>query len=255
MNKGKVALVTGGGTGIGRAIAVHLATEGWRVVVAGRSPDTLKETAELHGNISAVEADATVAEQAAAAIDFAVGAHGQLDALVNNAGKAAAMMTEGADMSVVAELFSVNVYAAANMVSHAIEPLARTRGAIVNISTATARVHSPAEGYYGASKAALEFLTKAWANEFAPRGVRVNAVAPGPVDSGQVARQNLFSPERFAELRETVAALLPLGRVGEPDDIARWVGHLVGPDGDWVTGQVFGVDGGMAAKTAWNVQP
>ena len=71
-------------------------------------------------------------------------------------------------MSVVAELFSVNVYAAANMVTRAIEHLGRTRDAIVNISTATALVHSPAEGYYGASKAALEFLTKAWANEFAP---------------------------------------------------------------------------------------
>jgi NAD(P)-dependent dehydrogenase (short-subunit alcohol dehydrogenase family) len=122
--------------------------------------------------------------------------------------------------------------------------LVTSRGAVVNVSSVFGAKPAPQISVYGATKAALEQLTRSWALELAPHGVRVNAVAPGPVAS-EVLQSAGLTPEQIAATEAEERARIPLGRRGSPEDVADWVAALAEPDA-WITGQVIGVDGGDA---------
>ncbi|GAA1689112.1 SDR family oxidoreductase [Fodinicola feengrottensis] len=248
-----VVLVTGGGSGIGRATALLLAREGWRVVVTGRQEDTLWEVADQNPNIRSITSDLAFADRATVSVDFAISAYGRLDALVNNAGMHVRMPTEETDFEAITEMLAINLIGPARLVTASIPHLAKTGGSIVNVSSALGQLPSLASGFYGASKAALDYLTRSWASELADRGIRVNAVAPGPTDSGLLER--LAPAGQLADIKKREAALLPLGRLGDPAEVADWIHRLIDPAASWVTGQVFTIDGGMTVTSARKDSP
>ncbi|MEA1676025.1 SDR family oxidoreductase [Nitrospirillum sp. BR 11163] len=243
MLKDTVAIVTGGGAGIGLAIARTLADNGARVLITGRRADALKAVA--HPAIDSFVADAASAADAEATVAAAIERWGRLDVLVNNAG--AGLPQPLAEMSPesVGAVFKVNVFGPALLARAALPHLRETRGAIINLSSTLAR--KPVAGFsaYAASKAALEQMTRTWALELAPLGIRVNAIAPGPVESDFLRDRMGFSEEEIAVIKAKEVEMIPLGRRGVPEDVAHWVMTLAAPGAGWVTGQILGVDGGF----------
>jgi NAD(P)-dependent dehydrogenase (short-subunit alcohol dehydrogenase family) len=241
----KVVIVTGGSSGIGRAAALRFAEAGAKVLVTGRRRAALDEAAGDHPNITAVVADAASAEDAARTIAKAVDAYDRLDVLVNNAGAGAILPLAEGTAKQIQSIFAVNVIGASLLATAALPHLKASKGAIVNISSTYG--HKPAAGlsHYAASKAALEHLTRCWALELAPQGVRVNAVAAGPTESGALTGMMGLSAEQAAAIEAQEREAIPLKRRGKPDDVARWILLLADPVSEWVTGQVIAVDGGL----------
>jgi NAD(P)-dependent dehydrogenase (short-subunit alcohol dehydrogenase family) len=246
--KDKVVLVTGGSSGIGRATARCFAEEGAKVIITGRRATALVEAARDHPGISTLVADAAAPQDAAWTIARALEAHGRLDVLVNNAGAGAILPLAEATAERIESIFAVNVVGSSLLTTAALPHLAQSRGAIVNVSSTYG--HKPAAGlsHYAASKAALEHLTRCWALELAPHGVRVNAVAAGPTESGALTGMMGLSPAQATAIEEQEREQIPLKRRGTPDDIARWIVSLADPASDWVTGQVIAVDGGLGLR-------
>ncbi|MCL7380572.1 SDR family NAD(P)-dependent oxidoreductase [Streptomyces sp. 35G-GA-8] len=241
---GRVALITGGGTGIGRATACQLAEAGWRVIVAGRREAPLAELAAEHPAIDYRVAD--IADQARAdrLVEEAAAAHGRLDALVNNAGALSPLQLSGLDAQALGNLFAINVFAPSYLVSAAVKHLSASGGSIVNVSSAVAQRPNAQGAFYGASKAAVDYLTRSWAAGLAEQGIRVNAVSPGPTETPILS--SVLPPEAVEAVKAREAASLPLKRRGTADEVARWIVALADPASAWVTGQVIAVDGGMA---------
>lgn len=240
---GRVAIVTGAGSGIGRATAVAFAEAGAWVLGVGRRADALATTAGQHPGIATHPADLRADGAADAVVDDAVARWGHVDILVNNAGVTAAMPLAEVTAERVADLLAVNVTAPSLLARAALAQLKARRGVIVNVSSTFG--HRPAAGlaHYAASKAALEQLTRSWAVELAPHHIRVNAVAPGPTESEALAAAGL-PPERIDRIKATEAARIPLGRRGEPAEVATWILRLADDHTSWLTGQVLTVDGG-----------
>jgi NAD(P)-dependent dehydrogenase (short-subunit alcohol dehydrogenase family) len=243
---GMVAIVTGGGAGIGLATARRFARAGARVLVTGRRGAALNAALAGEVGIEGIVADAGDDEDASRTIGEAVGRWGRLDVLVNNAGAAWPVALAELTPSRIRNTYAVNVFGAAFLAAAALPHLEKTRGTIINVSSTLATKALPGFADYAASKAALEQMTRCWALELAPRGIRVNAIAPGPVETAFLETQMGFSAEEAEALRQHERALIPLGRRGEPKDIAAWILALAGPESGWVTGQVLGIDGGLA---------
>ena len=242
----RVVIVTGGSSGIGRAVALDLAGRGAKVLVTGRRAAPLEEVAALSRNMATFVADTARPEDARRTVGRAVELWGRLDGLVNNAGAGALMSLEEATAERIDSIFAVNVVGPSLLAAAALPHLATSRGSIVNVSSTFG--HKPAAGlsHYAASKAALEHMTRCWALELAPRGVRVNAVAAGPTESGALTGMMGLSPEEAAAVEKAEREQSPLGRRGKPDDVARWIVALADPASEWVTGQVIAIDGGLA---------
>lgn len=242
----KVIVITGGSSGIGRATALDCARRGAKVLVTARRATTLAAAAADHPNIGALVADVANPGDADRTIAAALDKWGRLDALVNNAGAGAILPLVDVTAETVARIFAVNTVGPSLLAAAALPHLEATKGAIVNISSTFG--HKPGAGlsHYAASKAALEHLTRCWALELAPRGIRVNAVAAGPTESGALTGMMGLSPEQAAALESQEREQIPLGRRGRPEDVARWIVHLVDPASTWITGQVIGVDGGLS---------
>jgi NAD(P)-dependent dehydrogenase (short-subunit alcohol dehydrogenase family) len=246
---GRVALVTGGGSGIGRAVCVRLAADGAAVVVADIVAETAIETVALleASGATALAATLDVADSAAieAALDSAWARFGRVDILVNNAGimsyKPFLYLTEAEwdrTMAVNAKgAFLCGQAAARRLVK------AKIPGAIVNMSSVTSEVAIEYQSHYCASKGALRMLTKSMALELAEHGITVNAVAPGVVETG-MTRELLADPA----VAEVTLPLVPLGRAATPEDIAAAVAFLVSPDAAYVTGATLAVDGGYLIR-------
>lgn len=242
---GQVVIVTGAGSGIGRAAAIGFATAGAHVLGTGRRAAALEQTAAAHPHIVARAADLRDREAPAAIADAAVKRWGHIDVLVNNAGATAPIPLAEVTADRVGDLFDLNVTAPSLLARAALPHLRATRGTIVNISSTYG--HRPIAGvaHYAASKSALEQLTRCWALELAPHGVRVNAVAPGPTESEALAAAGLPAPV-IEQIKRKEAARIPLGRRGEPDEVATWILRLADPRTTWLTGQVLAVDGGLS---------
>jgi len=232
------ALVTGATSGLGRAIAFQLARDGADVTVHGRDAtrgvQTVEEIELQGGTAHFVEADLADA----ASIARLAKEVGDTDILVNNAGLAVWGPTETFEMASFDAMFAANVRAAFVLVSgFAPSMVARGTGSIINISSMAGRLGLAGGAAYGASKAALASLTQAWAAEYSPRGVRVNAVAPGPIYTRPEAR----------ELFDAIGATTAMKRAADPAEIAEVVAFLASPRASYMTGAIVAVDGGRTA--------
>jgi NAD(P)-dependent dehydrogenase (short-subunit alcohol dehydrogenase family) len=232
------ALVTGATSGIGRAIALQLARQGAEVVVHGRDAargaDTVGAIVEMGGNARFVTANlADLAD-----LQRLVGDVEDLDVLVNNAGFSWFGPTADLDVATFDALFASDVRAPYFLVAaFAPKMAANGKGCIINISSMSGQIGLAGAAAYGATKAALSSMTRAWAAEFSPSGVRVNAIAPGPVYTRPEAR----------ELFDTLGATTLLNRAADPTEIAEAVGFLASPRASYITGAVIAVDGGRTA--------
>ncbi|HEY8514111.1 MAG TPA: SDR family oxidoreductase [Candidatus Binatia bacterium] len=240
-----VAIVTGGSSGIGRATALDLAARGARVVVTGRRAQPLEATAAEHPDVVGLVADVAMPQDAARTVATAIETWGRLDVLVNNAGAGAILPLADATAERIASIFAVNVIGPSLLAAAALPHLAAAKGAIVNVSSTFGHKPAATLSHYAASKAALEHLTRCWALELAPLGVRVNAVAAGPTESGALTGMMGMSREEAAALEREEARQIPLGRRGVPAEVARWIVQLADPRSAWVTGQVVTIDGGL----------
>jgi NAD(P)-dependent dehydrogenase (short-subunit alcohol dehydrogenase family) len=240
----RVVILTGAGSGIGRAAAIAFARAGACVLGVGRREEALAQTAGEHARIGSFAVDIRSDGAGDAVVRAAVERWGRLDVLVNNAGAMVQMPLAGADPSRMADLFALNVIAPSMLASAALPHLSRTHGSIVNVSSTYG--HRPAAGvaHYAASKSALEQLTRCWALELASDGVRVNALAPGPTESQALAAAGL-PPDLIEQVKQDEAGRIPLGRRGRPEEVAEWIMHLADPTANWLTGQVLTVDGGL----------
>ncbi|MFI9206692.1 SDR family NAD(P)-dependent oxidoreductase [Streptomyces sp. NPDC053253] len=239
----RVVVVTGAGTGIGRATARAFAGQGATVVAVGRRKEPLREAAEGHPGIHPFVADVTAEGAAEEIVEAAVTAHGRLDVLVNNAGISTGGPLGTLDRSVITPLLETNLVAPVLLTQAAVPALKESRGVVVNVSTAIGQRGWPANSVYPATKSALETLTRCWALELAPAGVRVVAVAPGAIET-PIADHTGLSPERLAALRAWQLAHTPLGRIGRPEEVAAAITLLAAPDAGFLTGTVLPVDGG-----------
>jgi C-7 ketoreductase len=241
----RVAIVTGGGTGIGAAVAHVLADRGMTVAVVGRTPETLEATAaEISrgpGAGFALLADLADPAEPARVVAEVLTRAGRLDVIVNNAAFFQLKLVEEFTPEDFDAHVAVNLRAPYLLIQAALPALRESPApAVVNVSSAAAAMYRPRQTVYGLTKAGLEHMTKNLAAELAGDGIRVNAIRPGPVDT-PIHRRAVEDPEaRVAAL----GRMVPLGRIGRPEEIAWWVGHLVDPKAEWVTGAVLAVDGG-----------
>jgi C-7 ketoreductase len=240
-------IVTGGGTGIGQATARAFAENDDQVLVVGRTEDTLAETAKGYPNIHTLPVDITNPDAAELIVGTALRSFGRIDVLLNNASVAIPAPLEKIDRATAAQQLAVNLQAPIFLTQHAVEALTETRGTVVNLSSAGSlgRRAWPYFSLYGACKVAVDFLTRTWAVELAPHGIRVVAIAAGVVATGMGVRMG-STPEEYAEFLEGMRTVIPLGRVGRPEEIAWWVRRLTEPEAGYMTGTVLAVDGGAS---------
>ncbi|WP_280871655.1 SDR family oxidoreductase [Streptomyces sp. MJP52] len=240
---GRTVVVTGAGTGIGRATARAFAAEGARVLAVGRRAEPLEETAAGHDRITPLAADITADGGPELIVRTVLETHGRLDVLVNNAGIVRSGALGTLTPETIAPQLATNLVAPVLLARAALASLEASGGVIVNVSTSVGQRAWPGSSVYAATKAALETLTRSWAVELAPRGVRVVAVAPGAVDTPIGEHQGL-TPEQMAAVREWQLAHTPLGRIGRPQEVAWAITRLAAPAASFVTGVVLAVDGG-----------
>lgn len=248
----RVALITGGGSGIGAAAARLFAAEGMAVALVGRRPGPLEETIQalraLGGEGLAIPADLADPAAPRRIIDAVGEAWDRLDVLVNSAAAIKHLPLEQATQALFDEHIAVNARAPYFLTQAALPYLRRSSApAVVNISSSSGSLAIPAQSMYGMSKAALEYQTRSLAAELAPFGIRVNAIAPGPVDT---PIHLSWAGDDLAGAYERMRSELPLGRMGTAEELGRWIVWLAGPAAAWVTGIVIPVDGGQVLPGA-----
>ena len=240
----RVALVTGASRGIGAAVAKRLAADGFAVAVnyAGNEAAANTTVAAIEaagGRAIAVRADVAKVDDVQAMFAAIEEKLGPVDILVNNAGILPYVTIAETTDEQFERTMAINVTGTFNTMREAATRL-NEGGRIVNFSTSVLHMAPPTYGVYVASKGAVEALTRVFAKELRGRGITCNAVAPGPVAT------ELFLTGKSDELIQQIANSAPLGRLGQPEDIAGVVSFLAGPDGGWVNGQVLRANGGMA---------
>lgn len=240
----KVILVTGASRGIGAAVAKELAKAGAKLIVnyAGSKADADRTVEEINasgGDAIAVQADVSKAADVTKLFNAAIAQYGKVDVLVNNAGIMITKMIKDTTDEEFNRQFDINVRGTFNTLREAATRLA-DKGTIINFSSSTTRMMLPGYGTYVATKGAVEQLTRVFAKEMGGRGITVNAVLPGPVNT------ELFTNGKSQEQIDRTASLNPFNRIGEPDEIAKVVVFLAGDDAKWISGQTIGINGAMA---------
>lgn len=247
--EGKTVVVTGGGGGIGGAVCRGFAAEGARVAVLDRAGDAAQATAdaiaEFGGTAIAVESDITERSSVDAAVARVTAELGPIDVLVNNAGWDLFVPFLDTSPDDWSKLIDINLVGALNM-HHAILPgmVERGGGRVVNVSSDAARVGSSGEAVYAACKAGLVAFSKTLAREHSRQGITFNVVCPGPTDTALLATVTdaAANPDK---LREAFRRAIPMGRLGQPDDLVGAVMFFASEDAAFVTGQVLSVSGGL----------
>jgi NAD(P)-dependent dehydrogenase (short-subunit alcohol dehydrogenase family) len=240
----RTVLVTGAGTGIGRATARAFAAEGARVLAVGRRAEPLTETAAGHPTITPLAADITADGAPERIVRAAVELAGGLDVVVNNAGIVRGGGLGSLDATLIRDQLATNLIAPILLTQAALPALESGGGVVVNVSTSVGQRAWPAHSsVYAATKSALELLTRSWAVELAPRRIRVAAVAPGGIETPIGDHQGLTA-EQQAAVREWQVAHTPLARIGRPEEVAWAITRLADPQASFVTGVVLPVDGG-----------
>jgi NAD(P)-dependent dehydrogenase (short-subunit alcohol dehydrogenase family) len=249
----KIVIVTGASSGIGRATALKFASQGARVALVARSGDKLAEAAQAiadaGGRAMALAADVTDAAQVERVVRETVGAWGGIDVLVNAAGIIALGTLENTSLADWDYMMNLNVRAPFYLMQCAMLHLAQRRGNVVNVSSVTGVRAFPGVLAYCASKAAVDQLTHCAALEAASQGVRVNAVNPGVVVT-QLHRSGGMDEQAYAAFLEHSKTTHPLGRVGQPEEVAELIYFLAGPQAGWITGVSVPIDGGRAQTCA-----
>ncbi|MET8329882.1 SDR family oxidoreductase [Streptomyces sp. NPDC005181] len=245
---GRTVIVTGAGTGMGRAVSELLLARGAHVAAVGRREAALRELAAgaWGERVEVIAADITRPGAAEDVVAAATARFGTVHGLVNNAGLARFAPLEAASDDDFERLLATNVRAPAALIRAALPHLRREQGAVVNVSSVGGVLAMPGRSFYGAGKAALNSLTRSLARELAPE-VRVNAVLPGPVDTPMWDDMGLDA-EGSDALRSGLLAATPLGRFGRPGEVAGWVCGLLDPHfSGWITGALIPVDGGRTS--------
>ncbi|QIS12397.1 SDR family NAD(P)-dependent oxidoreductase [Nocardia arthritidis] len=241
--QGRAVVITGGGTGIGRAAAHQFAAAGADVLVTGRTEATLKETTD-GTDVRFVVADVATAEGRTAIVDAAVREFGRIDVLVNNAAITRPADLGEIDPEAAERQFATNLAGPLFLTQSAL-PHIGTGGTIINVTSNSPHRGWPGSSVYGATKVAMDFLTKTWALELADRGVRVVSIAPGITRTPILTNAGL-TPEQVDSALQYLSRI-PLARAAEPDEIAWWLVAVARPEAGYLTGQVIRVDGGLSA--------
>ena len=243
--KGRTAVITGAGRGIGRAVACRFAREGAAVVIAySGSEEAAWETARLCRESGAegvlvTRCDVTVPAECRALVDAAKEAFGSVDILVNNAGITRDNLLMVMKESDLEEVVETNLYGTFHMMKAVSRTMMRQRyGRIINLSSVSGIAGNAGQTNYAASKAGVIGLTKSFAREVASRGITVNAIAPGMIDTDMTKGM----PDAA---RAAAVSAVPAGRIGRPEDVANAAAFLAGEDASYITGHVLNVDGGM----------
>ena len=234
----KIALVVGGIGGIGGAVSERFAKEGAQVYATSRKGAEVAHDAASAGSILTVPADASSQADLNRVFDRIKLEQGRIDILVVNAGLAEHAPLEDISEEHFDRTFGLNVRALVFAAQGAID-LMRPGGTIVLIGSIAGDIGTKGYGVYGATKAAVRSFTRTWANELAPKGIRVNVVSPGPTDTAMMAAAS-------KEIRDALSGMIPLGRMGRPDEVAAAVLFLASEESSFTTGAELAVDGGMA---------
>ena len=238
----RVAFVTGASRGIGRAVAVRLAASGAAVAACARGDHAggvAAEIAAAGGRAAALSADVTSAGELQAAVRAALDRFGRIDILVNNAGIARDQLLMRMKPEEWDAVIATNLTAAYSCTQAVLRPMLRQRwGRVVNVGSVVGQSGNPGQANYAASKAGLIGFSKALAQEVAARGITVNVVAPGFIETDMTAAIGDAA-------REALTARIPAGRLGQPEDVAAAVCYLASEEASYITGQVIGVNGGM----------
>ena len=236
---GKLAVVTGGGSGIGLATARRLAAEGATVLVTGRRQEELdKAVAEIGDRAEAVRGDLTKPEDLARLHDAVVAKGGRLDILVYSSGIADHVVLEDLTPAGFDKVFDINVRAMV-LTAQKLVPLMGEGGAIVLIGSIAGIIGTPGYGVYNASKAAVRSFARTWTSELSGRGIRVNTLSPGPIDTAMMAAAT-------EEVRNIITAKVPLGRMGRAEEVAAAALFLASDESSYIAGAELCIDGGMA---------
>lgn len=236
----KVVLITGGGTGIGRAMVEQFVGEGARVFIVGRREAPLREVAALHeGRVGWITADVSKPGDAKRIVDAALGRFDRLDILINNAATGSYLPLMETSDEALDSLLAVNLAGPLRLCRESLGPLGKTQGQIINIGSTLANVAMPGTLLYSAAKTAMYQATRVLATEVGRMGIRVNAVAPGPTETEGAMDE---SPK---EALDSLRAQAPFGRLGQADEVAWVVLLLARDEASWVTGQVLDASGGL----------
>lgn len=236
----KVILITGGGTGIGKATASAFIAKGATVVITGRRQEVLEQTAqELGTQCYVIAGDVSNNGEPSRIIEEVIRQFGRLDVLINNAGTGSMGPLSQTTDEVIESIYRTNVFAPLALIREATIHLAETKGTVINISSVAASGMMPAVAAYASSKAAVEHATRLLAVELGPMGIRVNAVAPGLTDTD--ITEEVKANEQMLGM---IIAQTPMGRLGEPKDIANAVILLADSRAGWITGQCVQAGGG-----------
>ena len=249
----RVAVITGGGTGIGAAAAKCFASLGTAVAIVGRRPEKLEESAQsirsLGGSALAIPADLADPAAPEQIIKATIKKWNRIDILVNNAAFIKNFPLAQCNREVFEEHIAVNVLAPYYLIQSALPYLRQSNSAvIINISSSSGSLAIPGQSMYGTSKAALEYLTRSLAAELAPH-IRVNAIAPGPVDTP--IHLSLAGAD-VAAAYERMKREVPLGRMGTADELGQCIAWLASSEASWITGVVIHVDGGQVLPGAFS---